>query len=73
MFIVSVIEFWAPSFIIKLTGIVIGAREYGGIPEKLLPVYVSHEGIPAIVIVITYPSGSLIEGVKLKVELTWII
>ena len=73
MFIVSESEFCAPSFIIKITGIVVGASEYGGVPEKLLPVYVSHEGIPIIVIVIAYPSGSFVEGVKLRSAPTLIV
>lgn len=50
----------------KLTGIVVGVKEYGGVPVKILPDYVSHEGIPVIDIVIIYPSGSFIEGVKLN-------
>ena len=68
MFIVSTSESWAPSFTTKLTGIVAGIKEYGGIPVKLLPVYVNHEGLPVMVIIIGYPSGSIIDGLKLKLE-----
>ena len=35
---------------------------------KLLPVYVNHEGLPVMVIIIGYPSGSIIDGLKLKLE-----
>ena len=31
-------EFWAPSFTSRVTGIIIGICDYGGVPENELPV-----------------------------------
>lgn len=42
-------------------------------PEKLFPVCTSQLGAPVKIIIIGYPSGSLIEGAKLKVDPTWIV
>ena len=46
-------EFCAPSFTLKLREYIIGVNEYGGVPAKMLLVYVNQLGFPVIAIVIT--------------------
>jgi hypothetical protein len=52
MFIESETEFCAPSLTMKLREYVVVINEYGGVPAKLLPVYVNQLGFPVIAIVI---------------------
>lgn len=52
MFIVSETEFCAPSLTMKLREYVVVINEYGGVPAKLLPVYVNQLGLAVIAIVI---------------------